>query len=608
MRINILKKRAIISLAVLATAVTFISLDARAGGPNIINTNTGQPIRWSRFLIQGGPLNTQTVDAQGRVLYRVDSGPLGPLSNEAATALTDRIFREYTDIPTASIEYVNAGRILNPSTGQPIDVTGANFGVYLGELGATFQNPIIFDSDGSVVRELTGDNQGLILGLAGVINFTPDDSAVSEAVVVLNGRSLTQGLLSTTSFLGVFTHEFGHFAGPLDHSQINGSIADPAARSISVPAGFTAGQAYDLYAPFMETMYPFVFDPPSGSQLASQFADTGFFIASLDMDTQNALSNLYPTADYIATNGSIQGRVILKTSTGDIPITGINVIARRVSQGGYVPPLGTLAFLALPVATDGDGVPELPPAQTSTDSLATVSSAVTGLEFGAGTYRIQGLPPGNYMVQFQQIDPGFVGGSGIGPLFDQLPLPIVEEFFNGPNSSSNSASTFTPVTVNAGSVTNGIDLILNGFSTAPLVVANESEPNHKKKKAQKLTTFPLEIRGNAASTDSSVLNINLGEGASDKVEDLYRITVNTEGIYAISLESISGAGDLDLWLFDSAVNKKRSSLDDDSLLGLSITETSTEFVMIRLTPGNYYIGVSAFTGTQAYRLRITLTN
>ena len=66
----------------------------------------------------GGPLNTQTVDNQGRVLYRVDSGPLGPLSNEEATALADRIFRQYTDIPTASIEYVNAGRILNPSTGE----------------------------------------------------------------------------------------------------------------------------------------------------------------------------------------------------------------------------------------------------------------------------------------------------------------------------------------------------------------------------------------------------------------------------------------------------------------------------------------------------------
>ena len=37
----------------------------------------------------------------------------------------------------------------------------------------------------------------LALGLAGVVSFTPDDSAVREAIVVLNGRSLTLGLLST---------------------------------------------------------------------------------------------------------------------------------------------------------------------------------------------------------------------------------------------------------------------------------------------------------------------------------------------------------------------------------------------------------------------------
>ncbi|HJQ68283.1 MAG TPA: PPC domain-containing protein [Blastocatellia bacterium] len=609
MRINILRKRAIISLTVLAAAVTFISFDALAGGPNITNSASGQPVpvRWARSLTQGGQLNSQTVDAQGRVLYRVDSGSLGPLSSEQATALADRIFREYTDIPTASIEYVNAGRILNSATGQPVDVTRANFGALLSDINPTFQNPIIFDSDGEIVRALTGDSQGLVLGLAGVISFTPDESAVSEAVVVLNGRSLTQNLIGTTSFLGVFTHEFGHFAGPLDHAQINGSIADTDSRSIGVPAGFTAGQAYDLYAPFMETMYPFIIDPPSGSQLASQFSDTGFFVASLDMDTKNAISNLYPTAEYQASTGSIQGRVVIRTSTGDIPVTGVNVIARRIDQGAYVPPLGTLAFLSLPVATDSDGVPQAPPAQIATDSLATVSSAVTGLEFAQGTYRIRGLPPGNYIVQFQQINSNFLGGSGIGPLIDQLSLPIVEEYFNGANSSSNSASVFTPVTVTAGVVTNGIDLIVNGLATN-LVVSNESEPNHKKKKAQRLTTLPVEIQGSAASADSSVLRIDFDDAGSDKVEDLYRITVTTEGVYGISLEPTSGAGDLDLWLFDSAVNKKRSSLDDSSLLGLSISEGSSEFLMRRLAPGTYYIGVSAFTGSQGYRLRVVLSN
>ncbi len=608
MRINILKRRAIISLAVLATVVTFISLDARAGGPNIINTNTDppQPVRWARFLVQGGLQNTQTVDSQGRVLYRVDSGPLGPLTNDQATALADRIFRQYTDIPTASIEYVNAGRILNPSTGVPLDVTGANIGQFLNELNPAFQNPIVFDSDGSVVRALGGDS--LALGLAGVVSFTPDDSAVREALVVLNGQALTLGLLSQTSFLGVFTHEFGHFAGPLDHSQINGSIADPDSESIAAPAGFTAGQAYDLYAPFMETMYPFIFDPPSGSQIASQFGDTGFFIASLDMDTQNALSNLYPTADYGATTGSIDGRVIIKTAGGDIPVSGINVIARRINQGGYVPPLGTLAFLSLPVATDGDGVPQIPPPQPSTDSLATVSSAVTGLDFGQGRYRIQGLPSGNYLVQFQQLDPNFTDGSGVGPLTAQLALPFAEQYFNGPNSSSNSASIFTAVQVNAGAITPGTDIILNGFSNAAPVLTNEVEPNQKKKKPQRLSSIPVDIRGAAASGDASVLKIDFGGGDSDKIEDLYRFTVTTEGFYAFALEATSGVGDLDLWIFSNNVNKKKTSLSDPNLIDFSANASSNEFVIVRLTPGTYLIAVSMFDlllnpGSQNYRLR-----
>jgi hypothetical protein len=602
MRIKIFNKRMIISLAVLATAVTVISMDARAGGPLYINGNTGQAIRWARNEVRGGRLNSQTVDSAGRVMYHVDLGDLGPLSNAQATALTDRIFGEYTAIPGASIEYVNAGRIIDPDTNTAVDVNGTNVGKFLDDRFPTFQNPIIFDSNGAVIRALGGDS--LVLGLAGVLTFTPDESAVSEAIVVINGESLTRGLIGTTSLLGVFTHEFGHFAGPLDHQQINGSIADPSTRSILPPAGFTSAQAYDLYTPFMETMYPFIFDPPAGSQIGAQFGDTGFFIATLDMDTKNALANLYPTADYGAQNGSIEGRVVIRTGGGDIPVSGINVIARRISQGGYAPPSGTLAFLSSPIPTDGDGVPQLPPDQGVTDSLATISSAVTGLDFGNGTYRIQGLPPGNYLVQFQQIDARFTGGSSIGPLFEQLPLPVVEEFFNGPNSSSNSASVFTSVAVGAGQVTTGIDIILNGFSSVTPTAVNEKEPNEKVKKAQKLTTLPANITAAASSTDTSLLKIDFGGGVSDKVEDLYRITVDTDGFYAITLEATSGSGDLDLWLFTSAVNKKKTSLSDPNLIALGATESSNEFIIVRLAPGTYIVGVSAFAGSQNYRLRV----
>ena len=592
-----LKSHLILSSIVMAAAVVVATSLAYASGPLLVVN--GKPVLWPHREIRGGPLNSQTVDASGHVLYRVDSGPLGPLNNSQATAIVDRIFKLYTDIPTANIEFMNAGRIMDPATGNPVDVTGANAGKFIGK-NPTFQNPIIFDSDGSI----TGG--GGVLGFFGFLQFddpvTP--SELQEGFVVLNGASLTRGSLSVTSFLGVFTHEFGHFAGPLDHAQINGNIAESGTES-TVPQGFNSAQAFDLYAPFTETLYPFIFDAPSGSLLGSQFKDSGFFVASLDLDTQNGLSNLYPTPDYLASRGSIEGRVLLKVGSSEIPVSGINAIARRIDQGAYPPPIGTPAFPGAPTI-DSDGVPQIPPAQASTDSLSTVASAVTGLDFGPGTFRIQGLPPGQYMVEIQQINPNAIKGSGIGPLSTQFPLPAREEFFNGPGSSSNLASVFLPVTVFAGQVTTGIDFVINGISSATPAVVNEKEPNDKTAKAQRVD-IPVELSGSASSTDDALLRINLPDGTTDFIEDLYRFSVDQSRIVFIILEPTSGSGDLDMYLFTSGVNKKKTSLSDPNLLSFSAGPTANEMIAFQLDPGAYIVGVSAFSGSLNYKLRIVTT-
>jgi pre-peptidase len=589
-----LNKRWTVPVLVAAASIAMVCSLAYAGGPLVVRNN--QPVRWPRSEVRGGPLNTQTVDPSGRVLYRVDSGPLGTLTHDQASALVDRIFNLYSDIPTADIDFANAGPILDPSTGNPVDVTGSNAGKFIGSRNPTFQNPIIFDSDGSI----TG--KGGVLGFFGFLQFDDASNSLHEGFVVLNGSVLSDvGRISTTSFLGVFTHEFGHFAGPLDHEQINGSIAGSEPGSI-VPPGFSDAQAFDLYAPFTETLFPFIFDAPIGSQLRSQFQDSGFFIATLDMDTQNALSNLYPTPAYLAFQGSIEGRVLLKLGDSEIPISGINVVARRIDQAAYPPPLGTVAFLT-PPAIDANGVPDSPAVQPATDSLATVSSAVTGLEFGQGTYRIQGLPPGQYLAQIQQINPRAVEVSGIGPLTTQFPLPVQEEFFNGAGNSSNSASVFVPVTVSAGRVTSGVDFIINGFSSAMPLPVSEQEPNEKTKKAQKLT-IPVAVSAVASSSDAALLRMSLPDGTSDGIEDLYKFTVDQSRIVLIVLEPTSGAGDLDLYLFSSDVSKKRSSLDDPNLLSFSGGPTANELVGVKLDPGTYIIGVSAFSGSLNYKLRI----
>jgi hypothetical protein len=575
---------------------------AKGGGPLLIGSD-GKPFRWPAAEVRGGPLNSQTVginqNGVRQVFYRVDSGPLGTLDNAKAASFVDRIFRIYTDIPTADIDFVNAGPIIDPSTGNAVDVNGTNAGRFLSNSNPTFQNPIIFDSDGSI----TG--RGGVLGFFTFLQFDDNADELKEAAVVLNGSVLTRNQFDPTSFLGVFTHEFGHFAGPLDHSQINGNIA-AVDISATVPNGYTPAQAYDVFAPFTETLYPFLFDAPFGSQLGIQFPDSGFFVATVDLDTQNAFSNLYPSASYLSSTGAVEGSVVVRTSSGDIPITGVNVVARRISQGPYPPVATTQDFPTAPVL-DPDGVPSVPPALGATDSLATVSSAVTGLDTAAGTYRIQGLPPGDYLVGIQQINPDALGGSGIGPLSKQIPLPFAEEFYNGPSSSSNTPAIFTAVTVSAGSVVSGIDIIINGISNAPVSEIPEVEPNDKMKKPEKLA-FPVSVTGNAASTDAGTFKMTLPDGSKDVVEDLYRITVDQSRTFFILLNPISGDGDLDLYLFDSTVKKKKSSFNDSSLVGFSAGPTATESIVVRLTPGTYSIGVSAFAGSAQYKLSILATD
>src|SRR5262245_26325462 len=168
------KNRRIFGLAVTLVIIGAAASWAYAGGPLFVIGN--QPVIWQRTEVRGGPLNTQTVDPNGVVQYRVDSGPLGPLSNAQAVAIADRIFGLYNNIPTSTIRFNDAGPILDPTSGSPVDVTSANAGKFIGRT-PTFQNPIIFDSDGSI----TGG--GGVLGFFGFLQVDNNNARLQEAFV-----------------------------------------------------------------------------------------------------------------------------------------------------------------------------------------------------------------------------------------------------------------------------------------------------------------------------------------------------------------------------------------------------------------------------------------
>jgi hypothetical protein len=594
--------RPCLRLVVLAALLLSISPWVDAGGPLFVVD--GRPVLWADHDVRGGPLNTQTVsvDKKGRrtVLYRVDSGTLGTLTHEQGASFVDRIFREYSDIPTADISFQNAGPILDPRTGQALDVNETNIGLLLGDV-PTFQNPIIFDSDGAI----TGG--GGVLGFFGFLQIDADND-LTEAFVVLNGGALNDGALTPTSFLGVFTHEFGHFAGPLDHAQINGNIGFAAQFGLQfndflgakVPDGFTPAQAWDLFSPFTETMFPFIYGPPTGSTLG--FEDDGYFIATFDSDTTNALSSLYPTKSFRASTGAIEGGVFVKSGDDRIPIPSMNVVARRIDRGLYPPAPGTAAFPNAP-SLDADGVPAPPPPRRATDSLATVSSAVTGLNFGRGGYRIQGLPLGLYQVQLQQIDPFAAGGSGIGPISPPLFLPVIEEYFNG-RTSSDDVQRFFPVPALPGFVTPKVDLFINGLDSSQPKSVSEQKPNFHVVSAQVLGELPAEIRGSASADEPSELTIDYGGGFTARFQSFYAITVPDVRVLYLVLEPISGTGDIDLAVFLPTVDPAHTSPADPNLVALSATSTPNEIIGSPFSPGTYIIGVSAFEGSVSYKLHV----
>jgi hypothetical protein len=496
---------------------------------------------------------------------------------------------------------VNGGPILDPTTGAPFDVDATNVLKVLDSDHPTFQNPIIFDSDGAI----TGG--GGVLGFFGALQFEDDFSAITEGFVVLNGAVMNPpALLSPTSFLGVFQHEFGHLAGPLDHEQSNGNLALFRREAVLPPGFTTSAQTFDLFTPFIETTYPFFFRAPATSVLrASGFPDSGYFIASLDMDTKNALSNLYPTAAYRATTGSIEGQVFVRTSGGKVPVSGINVVARRIDRAAYPPPLGTQAFPTAPTL-DADGVPSPPPAQAATDSLSTVASAVTGLDFGNGTYRIQGLPPGTYEVMVQEILQVATGGSGIGPLTFQLTLPVLEEYFNG-DTTSNVVSDFTPVGVKAGKVTRNINFEINGLDAEDAGHASEDPSHLTLATAQDLGALPARVVGSAGANDPFHLVVDFGGGAGEGIQDLYKFQVTQPSIVWMSLEpknTKSGAGDLDLFLFRPSANPDVVLAGSAGNPRYSATATAHELIGVALGPGTWYIGVGAFAGSVEYELRV----
>ncbi len=339
------------------------------------------------------------------VPFHTDLGPLGLLTNAEAIALVKEAFQVWEDVPSASISFASAGSL-------PFDVTGSNVFDILDVQGDGI-SPIVFDHDGSVIDAVFGFGASRdTLGFTS-IEFG-QSNRILEAQAVLNGTVLNGDAasldVSRSSFLATIVHEFGHYIN-LDHSQINGELAFDG--DVSNDDGFP-------------TMFPFASD--SDSKL------------TLHLDDIATVSTLYSGPDFSALTGSIEGEIVL--GNGITPFQGANVIARRTADPIH-------------------------------DAVSSVSGAFFLNDFGGGSddlalkghFIITGLPPGEYTVEVEQIDPTFTGGSSLNPFNLPAILPGPEEFYNGENEAGlttlDDPNEKTEITVAAGDIVSDINILLN---------------------------------------------------------------------------------------------------------------------------------------------------
>ncbi len=352
------------------------------------------------------------------VTYTPDQGPLGPLTNEEAVNLTQEIFTIWASIPTTRIRFQPSGQFLSA------DVTGSNVMSVLDKLvddclkGVGCVNPIIFDSDGSVTDALLGvGSRRRIAGFAGPRVFS--SARILQGTVTINGLFANQ----RDRLRGIMTHEVGHFAG-LDHTQIN------------LDAVFDFDPSNDETVPTMTPVF------------SSSFRVETW--ATPHLDDIAAISSLYPAPSFATTTGTIRGRVLYSDGVG---FMGANVIARKVDDPQVVAVSSVSGFQHIGTITNKDFDLELR-GSDDPDLL--------------GFYEIRGLPPGDYTVEIESIDPSFIGGSSVGPLDPPSPLPGPAEYYSGEaESDSDDPESRTIIPVAAGRVVDNINIILNTRVTRP---------------------------------------------------------------------------------------------------------------------------------------------
>ena len=265
----------------------------------------------------------------------------------------------------------------------------------------------------------------------------------------------------------------------------------------------------------------------------------------LDPDDAASMSLLYPAPGYLASVGSISGTI---TNSNGSPLSGVNVIAVNTTTGaGY---------------------------STVSDYFSGDDPLFQSKPGRTGTYTLRGLPPGDYYVRVEPINPFFQGGSRVASYLTPINTDIWREWYNGTEESGNmltdNSNEKSSVSVTAGNVTSGIDIAVNGSPT-------QTELTEFNGTLGQTISLPVSL-GNVtlgglatrytAPTNGSIIGLRVftGENSAMPTDGSLKVTVYTNrqgslagipgdvrGTVTIPFSELTAGHDNDIWLRDIGI-------------------------------------------------------
>jgi hypothetical protein len=397
---------------------------AQAAGPLYLHDSTPpRPYTWD---MSQGPIPVWT-DGGDAFTYWYD-GDTPFITIQRANEITQFAFQQWSSVPTSTFKAAVAGTIAS-KTGIA-DVTAANASqLYEAANGRGVW--VIYDTDGAILEEYFGISKYSVLGIA-FPEIADANGHIVEATALMNGFMVADTDPQANQFAGVFTHEFGH-AINLSHAQVNGPMVyssynvEGYQRYPGVPGCVAPVHSWDHWddvgvnranPAVIETMYPFIDTYSVVGQEQSTITHP---------DDVAAVSNLYPTANYRSSRGSITG--VLRLKDGRTEYSGINIVARNT---------GNRLF----------------------DAVSAMSGDQTQGRLGPdGRFTINNLTPGeNYELYIEEIS---AGGYPTSPSM----MVSQAEYWDAGESSdpaTDLACNVTKIRAEAG-VTKTADITFNGY-------------------------------------------------------------------------------------------------------------------------------------------------